>query len=52
MYNSFVGIKEEENVIKAVSALIAGTAFTIVYIICKFPASGIPSLKLRSQMIP
>ena len=28
MYNSFMGIKEEENAIKAVSALIAGTAFT------------------------
>ena len=28
MNNSFMGIKEEENAIKAVSALIAGTAFT------------------------
>ena len=42
MYNSFMGIKEEENAIKAVSALIAGTAFTYV----------IPFLKPHSQMIP
>ena len=28
MNNSFMGIKEEEKPIKAVSALIAGTAFT------------------------
>jgi len=33
MYNSFMGIKEEENAIKAVSALIAGTAFTYEYIL-------------------
>ncbi len=34
MYNSFMGIKEEENAIKAVSALIAGTALlTYEYIL-------------------
>ena len=32
MYNSFMGIKEEENAIKAVSALIAGTAFLLMSI--------------------